>query len=124
METFKAVIENGRVTNVVVVDPNDHASIAGVLVPAGVAVGIGWTYDGTTFAAPVVNEPPNAAIDAQIVALEGTTERGIREAMLAALVFMAASQGITEPELYASNYGYRKARDLDNAIAALRAQRT
>lgn len=74
------------------------------------------------FAATSVPDP-NEAIDAQIRAMEGTTERGIREGMLYVLVAMAAAQGVTEPQLYAANYGHRKAKDLDNAIAALRAQR-
>lgn len=66
---------------------------------------------------------PNESIDAQILALEGTTERGVRESLLYMLVALAAAQGVTEPQLYAINYGYRKAKDLDNAIAALRVQR-
>lgn len=65
----------------------------------------------------------NSNIDAAILSLEGKTERGVREAMLYILVSIAAAQGVTEPQLYAANYGYRKAKDLEAAIAALRAQR-
>lgn len=74
-------------------------------------------------AALIPASPPNQVLDAQIAALEGKTERGVREAMLYTLVAIAASQGITEPQLYASNFGYRKAKDLDSQIAALRVQR-
>lgn len=122
METIKAIIENGVVANVAVVDPDNHADVQGVIPPAG--VGIGWLYDGTNFSPPTVQVDHNTQIDMQIRELEGTTERGVREAMLYTLVALAQAQGITEPQLYAANYGYRKARDLDNAIAALRAQRT
>lgn len=66
---------------------------------------------------------PNIAIDAQIAALEGKTERGVREALLYMLAATAAAQGISEPQLYAANYGYRKAKDLEAQIAMLRAQR-
>ena len=65
----------------------------------------------------------NARLDAQLAALEGNTERGIREAILFLTAAEAARLGMTEPQLYAANYGYRKAKDLDTAIAALRAQR-
>lgn len=122
METVKAIVENGVVTNVLVVNPDNHADIPGVIAPA--TVGIGWLYDGVTFSPPQRQIEHNALIDEQIRELEGTTERGVREAMLYTLVALAEAQGITEPQLYAANYGYRKARDLDTAIAALRAQRT
>lgn len=52
METLKAIIEAGSIINIVVVDPDDHEEIAGVLVPAGSGAGIGWGYDGTNFIAP------------------------------------------------------------------------
>lgn len=74
-------------------------------------------------AALIPASPPNQEIDAQIAALEGKTERGVREAMLYVLVAIAASQGLNEPQLYVSNFGYRKAKDLDSQIAALRARR-
>lgn len=121
METIKAVVENGVVTNLVVVDQNNHTDVAGVIVTGD--CGIGWLYDGTAFTKPVVAVDTNAAIDAQIESLEGKTERGIREGMLFLLVAEASRLGLTEPQLYAANYGYKKAKDLDNAIATLRAQR-
>ena len=43
-------------------------------------------------------------------------------ARVARAVREAAALGLTEPQLYASNIGYRRVRDLDNQIAALRAQ--
>jgi hypothetical protein len=61
MRTF-AVIENGIVTNVivgvedevVVANPTKYIEYT-ALNPAG----IGWTYDGTNFIAPPVEEPTN-----------------------------------------------------------------
>ena len=124
MERHLVIVEQGVISNIIVVDPADAATIAhfgGLLLPEGSPVGIGWTYDGVNFSAPPVS--PKAAIDTQIAILEGKTERGIREGMLYTLVALAAAQQITEPQLYAANYGYKKAKDIDMAIIALRAQR-
>lgn len=67
---------------------------------------------------------------AQIATLEGKTERGVREFILASLereaVALGAQQGLTAPEsiafAYSQNILYLKAKDADIAIAALRAQ--
>ena len=56
-----AVIKDGLVTNVIVAESKEIAeSVSGATCveyteenPAG----IGWSYDGTSFAAPVVEEP-------------------------------------------------------------------
>lgn len=50
MEQLAAIIEQGVVTNVIVVQGADPAW---VLIPTGLPVGIGWTYDGAAFAPPV-----------------------------------------------------------------------
>jgi len=61
-ETFCAVIENGKVVNVVVVEPN-HPVISKN--PNWVFIGENpdsispkWTYDGTNFQAPTYDLPP------------------------------------------------------------------
>jgi hypothetical protein len=50
-----AIVKNGLVDNIIVVDDTDAATVAhfgGLIVPAEVA--IGWTYSGGVFAAPVI----------------------------------------------------------------------
>ena len=66
-----------------------------------------------------------AAVDVQIATLEQQQlmPRITRETLLAAAVQLAAAQGITEPVLYAAQIAYRKLKDFDTSIAALRAQR-
>ena len=68
---------------------------------------------------------PNVAIDAKISALESAVmlPRVTREFMLATFVSLAAAQNVTEATLYASNVGYKRVKDFDSQIAALRAQR-
>lgn len=48
--------------------------------------------------------------------------RATREALLAYAVAIAASSGVSEAQLYAGNIAYRKVKDFDAQIAALRAQ--
>jgi hypothetical protein len=73
---------------------------------------------------PLTSVQKRAAIDAQISTLEEQQllPRITRETLLAIAVSTAAAQGITEPQLYASNIGYRRLKDFDTAIAVLRAQ--
>ena len=65
-KTF-AVIENGKVVNVVVADSLENAQLAGVVVeytdekPAA----IGWDYDGVNFIAPV---PPAEGLEVPNIA--------------------------------------------------------
>ena len=57
METNFAVIENGVVSNVIVIDQNDAATIehfGAIELPQGSPIGIGYIYDGANFTAPVV----------------------------------------------------------------------
>lgn len=77
-----------------------------------------------------IKQEANQTILAQIEALEGKTERGIREFVLASLeaqaVALGAQQGLTQAEslaaAYTSNILYRKAKDVDTAIDNLRKQ--
>lgn len=64
MEILKAIIVDGIVENIIVVDPDNHEDIAGVLVPAGVPAAIGWIFDGVNFAPP----PPPALTAADFTA--------------------------------------------------------
>jgi hypothetical protein len=64
------------------------------------------------------------AIQSQIDSLESATHmnRFVREAMLLISVQQAAGLGLTEPQLYAANIGYKKIKDLDTQITLLRSQ--
>jgi len=131
MERILAVVTNGVVSNVLVVDPNDFATIAhfgGLLLPQGSPVGIGHVYDGTNFAAPAVAPPTpteqRAAIQTEIDSLERANlmPRVTREFLLLAAVQQAVAQGVNESTLYAANIGYRKVKDFDAQIMSLRSQ--
>lgn len=81
-----------------------------------------WRAAGNTPepADPPVQPTPQEKIDA--LERESMIPRITREFMLAQAVVTAAAQGIDEPTLYANNIGYRKLKDLDNQIIALRSQ--
>lgn len=66
----------------------------------------------------------NARIQAQIDALEGGNPlaRPTREFMLLSLEERAVLSGYTLEQLRANHYAYRKVKELDEQIAALRAQ--
>lgn len=81
-----------------------------------------------SFVVPVEspNDAINAQIDAQITALEQgqLLPRGTREFTLYCMVRDAQRDlGLTEPQLYAAQVGYRRLKDFDAQIKALRAQR-
>jgi hypothetical protein len=67
----------------------------------------------------------NAVIDAKIAALEvkELLPRVTREYFLSDFVAKAATQGYTEPQLYAASAAYKRLKDFDGQIAALRAGR-
>lgn len=55
METCAAIIQNGLVENIIVVDPDDAATIAhfkAIVLPQGSPVLVSWNYDGANFTAP------------------------------------------------------------------------
>lgn len=64
------------------------------------------------------------SVQSQIDALEGKTlmNRFVREAMILISQQQAAALGLTEPQLYTANFGYRKVKSLDDSIVALRVQ--
>ena len=65
---------------------------------------------------------PNPAAEIARLERETLLPRPVRDVLLNLMVREAAALGMTEPELYTTNIGYRRVRDLDNQIAALRAQ--
>lgn len=66
-----AIVENGVVTNMILWDGDTEswsppAGISAVSVADGLEIGIGWAYNGTSFAAPVVVAvPPSLSQQAQ-----------------------------------------------------------
>lgn len=86
--------------------------------------------NGTPVFTPRIIDAPTTqqqrdALQAQIDALESQTHmnRFVREAMLLISVQQATALGVTEPQLYAANIGYKKIKDLDTQIVALRTQK-
>ncbi len=68
---------------------------------------------------------PKATINAQITVLlqsNGLMQPWQVESAMAGMLGFAASQGINEPTLYATNPGYKTAKDLDAKIKELQAQ--
>lgn len=82
-----------------------------------------WIAAGNT-SLPADIPDPKIAIQNQIDLLERQymLPRGTREALLSYAIAIAATMGVTEPELYAVNIAYHKTKDFDTQIAALRAQ--
>lgn len=105
-----------KVENGIVIEIADEAQ-DDLWISCGEAVITGWSFNGFTFYPPVpepdpVPPPaPNAAIDAQIVALEATqTDRRIRDA--------------AADDAGGSTNGRAWLKALNDHIAALRSQRT
>jgi len=66
MERYLAIVAQGIVKNLIVVDPTDTATInhfGGLLLPEGSQVAIGWTHDGANFSAPPVVAPTKSELD-------------------------------------------------------------
>ena len=79
----KARIEGNIVREILTEEPFPPFHPSLVWVECGAEVGEGWTWDGRTFAEPSLSaEDLNAPIKAEIVALEATQHRAIREATL------------------------------------------
>lgn len=80
--------------------------------------------DATIPADPPTSTEQRAIIANQIAEMERQQllPRVTREGLLNAFVVLAAGQGVTEPELYASNIAYKKTKDFDAEIIALRTQ--
>jgi hypothetical protein len=81
-----------------------------------------WIAEGNT--PEPADPPPPPDYAAQILSLEreNMMPRITREFMLLDAVAKAAAQGITEPQLYAGMFAYRKLKDFDVQIAAMRSQ--
>lgn len=76
----------------------------------------------------VANEPqpdPKDAIKEQInqlLSVAGVSHDWHLDAMMAGMVALAVTQGLTEPELYSANPGYKQVKDVSEQIKALRSQ--
>lgn len=72
----------------------------------------------------IANANLKTELKRQIDALESSSmlPRPVREFMLAAAVERAAIDGSTEQQLYSVNLGYKKVKDFDVSIVALRTQ--
>ena len=116
------IIENGIVINAIEADAIMAAANGWVQTDTA---GPGCGYSGGTF-----TEPPRdinierAAIQTQIDTLEREQlmPRLTREIFLPLMVTTASSQGVDEPTLYAASIGYRKLKDFEAQIVALRDQ--
>lgn len=89
-KTF-AIVAAGIVSNMVEIDDTDTHSIetfCAIAIPPGQAVNIGSLYDGINFSTAAVVQPPptlsqqRQVVIAQIVAIEATQSRALREAVL------------------------------------------
>lgn len=83
---------------------------------------LSWIAAGNT--PQPADSVPTPSPQQQINTLEQQSmiPRVTREFMLAQVVADAAAQGIDESTLYANNIGYRKLKDLNTQIVALRSQ--
>lgn len=104
-------------------DDSDGAALSLPIWPQGMVQITQAEADALRDPPPLTSVQKRAAIDAQITSLEQQQlmPRITREALMATAVTLAAAQGITEPQLYAENIGYRKTKDFDAQIILLRA---
>jgi hypothetical protein len=58
----------------------------------------------------------------QLLSVAGVSQDWHLDAMMAGMVALAATQGISEPDLYSVNPGYKQVKDVSEQIKALRAQ--
>lgn len=123
------------VTDGIVVNIADSASaLFGNWIPCDdTPAYIGGQYDGSTgtFSPPLVipprektNQERQRDIELQIDGMEDQDRagRGVRESMLAFALVIAQSQGRDEAWLMQNNVAYRKFKERDDQIRALRAQ--
>lgn len=73
---------------------------------------------------PLTAQQQRDVIQYQIDKIEADTHmnRFVREAMILVSQQQAAALGLTEPQLYAANIGYKKVKDIDTMIVNLRNQ--
>lgn len=83
-------------------------------------------YDAAHVPQPPTAQEQITSLQTQIDSIESTTHmnRFVREAMLLISVQQATALGMTELQLYSANIGYKKVKDVDTQIVALRAQIT
>ena len=66
-----------------------------------------------------VSPPTNQQQIADLLASAGVEQAWQLEAALAGVLSLGISQGLTEPQVYAINPGYRQIKDLSDQIKAL-----
>lgn len=131
MERVAAVITNGAVSNIVVVNPVDSATIGAlgaVLLPAGSPVGLGWTYDGANFTVPPryatltdarngknaeIEAARDAACTANVSALGHAWQADARSQQLLGAAITLAQSGLPLPSVW------RDAANADMPVTAL-----
>ena len=125
-----AIINNGVVANIA---ESDFAIFANWILCDDTPAYIGGIYDEASnqFSPPPItppHEPTNSErqqdIMNQIEAMEikDKTCRGVREALIKISLLEALNMGYSEEWLYTNNIAYKKFKDRDNEISALRAQ--
>lgn len=98
MHEIHAVIEDGQVANVIVLDPDSDYPRDGLVRVDQLEQrpGVGWTYDGDTFTPP--GEAPPPAADPLADALEqinkATTLTALKRATATALGVVAGSEDV------------------------------
>ena len=125
MERYLAVVKNGVVDNLMVVDPADSKTIAhfgGLLLPEGSPVAIGWLYDGTSFTPPPAPAKSSEELAAEKQAAIDSMERATLMPRATREFMLGYAEATFTPEQLAANVGYQKVKALDNQIRALRAQ--
>ena len=103
-------------------DPNDTEQLGKDLYAAAIAGTLGTI---AAYIAPIpTSAGQKAVIQSQIDAQERAQlmPRLTREVFLTQMVAEAAAQGLTEAQLYAANIRYKKLKDFNDAITALRDQ--
>lgn len=125
-----AIVNQGIVVNIAESD----SALFGNWIPCdGTPAYIGGQYDGAagTFLPPPVIEPHvptnrerQIEIENEIdgMEFEDKVGRGVRESLIAMTLIIAQSQGHDEAWLIQNNIAYRKFKERDEQIRALRAQ--
>ena len=120
MEMIKAQLANGIVTSCIVVSAETEAGFAGVIVPVGLPVSAGWTFDGSSFSPPVpppkyatvaeaqdakraeIRAARDAACYAPVTALGHTFQADARSQELLSSTINLASSGLPLPAVWRS----------------------
>lgn len=111
-------------SNNVVHDDDEGRALSLPIWPQGLVQITQAEADALLAPPPLTVAQKKQAVQDQITALEQQQllPRVTREGLMAAAVALAATQGVTEPMLYAGNIAYAKLKDFDASIVLLRNQ--